>query len=149
MSKDKDNIIKAFSEFLDKHFGESNSDSPNHDVIKSVNEELKQALHVVYQPNTPDLHGEWMSEETIRKACHSFNLHCRKANLFHRVETDKVEIVESYILPTDTEINGTKVVKGSWLAVLQYKDDELWEMEKSNDIQGISIGARGKRVIHD
>lgn len=141
MSDDK-KIDQIYS-WLQKHFGGSSKDHV--EVIKARDEELKQATHIVYQPNVPDLHGEWMSEETIRKACHSFNTHCRKANLFHMVETNDVDIIESYILPVDAVIGETEVKKGTWMAVLQYKDDDLWEMEKSGEIQGVSIGARGKR----
>lgn len=140
METKEDKIDKIYN-WLEKHFG--GSEKEHVEIIKARNEELKQATHIVYQPNVPDLHGEWMSEDTIRKACHSFNMHCRKANLFHKVETDKVDIVESYILPVNAKIGNVDVKKGTWLAVLQYKDDALWEMEKSGEIQGVSIGARG------
>lgn len=149
MTEETENKIDKILTFLEKHFGATKNEKKVLEVIKSTDVELKQATHVVYEPNVPDAHGEWMDEETVRKACHSFNVHCRKANLFHRVETDKVEVVESYILPVDAMVGEREVKKGTWLAVIQYKDDYLWELEKSGELRGVSIGAIAKKVKDD
>lgn len=110
-------------------------------ITKSVNEDLMQATYVVLVPDDVDLHGDTYSEEEVRKACHNFNNHCMKANLFHLVETDGFVIAESYIAPTDFILDEVFVKKGTWLATLQYLDEDLWEGVKNGDIQGVSIGA--------
>ena len=56
-------------------------------VVKSVNEELKQATFVVMVPDEVDLHGDIIAEDEVRKACHNFNKHCNQANLFHITKT--------------------------------------------------------------
>ena len=112
-------------------------------IIRARDLDKKQATYVVYAPNEPDSHGTWATEEVIRDACHSFNIFNRKANLFHSVDTDLIEIVESYILPVDATIGDREIKRGTWLAVVQYKDDNLWEMELNGEIQGLSIGAKG------
>lgn len=108
---------------------------------KSLNTELKQATFIVLEPDVVDLHGDTYSAEEIRKACHNFNLFCRKAYLNHQVETDKIEFVESYVVPDDVVINDFFVQKGTWLAVAQFNDDALWQEMKDDPNIGVSIAA--------
>lgn len=110
-------------------------------VNKSVNEELKQSTFIALVPDETDLHGDIYDEDEVRKACHNFNQFCRKANLLHLVDTNGFSIVESYILPSDIVLDETPVKKGTWLTVLQFNDDELWEGVKSGEYNGVSIGA--------
>lgn len=110
-------------------------------VTKAVNEELKQATYVVMVPDEIDAHGDVTTEEEVRKACHNFNKHSMKANLFHLVETDTFEFCESYCCPTDFILGDKVVKKGTWLATIQVLDDGLWELIKSGEINGLSIGA--------
>lgn len=111
-------------------------------VKKSLNEELKQALFVVLVPDEVDLQGDTYDEDTVRKACHNFNTYCRKANLFHVLETDSFSFVESFTAPVDMQIQGTNIKKGTWLAVTQFHNDNLWEGVKKGDYNGLSIGAK-------
>lgn len=110
-------------------------------LIKSTDNELKQATFIVMVPDEVDLHGDVTTEEEIRKACFNFNKYCRQANLFHVMKTNTFEFLESYIAPVDFEINGIAVKKGTWLATIQALDDKLWELIQSGDINGLSIGA--------
>jgi hypothetical protein len=110
-------------------------------VTKAVNEELQQATFIVMAPDEVDLHGDITSEDEVRKACHNFNKFCQKANLFHLVQTDTFEFVESYIAPTDFVLGDKFVKKGTWLCTVQCLNDGLWELIKSGDINGVSIGA--------
>jgi hypothetical protein len=110
-------------------------------IRKSKDEELKQVMYVAMSPDEVDLHGDITAEDEVRKACHNFNTFCRKANLFHVVETDTFSIVESYIAPVDFVLEDTLVKKGTWLVNLQIQNDEVWELVKSGDINGVSIGA--------
>lgn len=113
-------------------------------VEKALNEELKQATYIVLVPDEVDLHGDVISEDEVRKACHNFNKFSMQANLFHLVETETFEFVESYIAPTDFILGDKEVKKGTWLATVQALDDDLWELMKSGEINGLSIGALAK-----
>lgn len=113
-------------------------------IAKSVNEELKQATFIVMVPEEVDLHGDVTTEDEVRKACHNFNKFCMKANLFHLVQTDTFEIAESYIAPTDFILGDKFVKKGTWLCTLQVLDDKLWQLIKSGEVNGVSIGAMAK-----
>lgn len=110
-------------------------------VVKSVNEDLKQATFIVMIPDEVDLHGDITSEDEVRKACHNFNKFCGNANLFHVAQTEKFEFAESYIAPTDFVLGDKFVKKGTWLTTIQVLDDTLWELVKSGEINGVSIGA--------
>lgn len=110
-------------------------------VTKSLNAELKQATFIVLEPDEVDLHGDTISVEEVRKACHNFNLFCRQPNLFHVAHTDSFDFVESYIMPTDMEWGSYVVKAGTWVATIQVNDDDVWEDIKSGEIQGLSICA--------
>jgi len=112
-------------------------------VVKSVEPLLKQVTFVAMQEGT-DLHGDYTSSEQVRLAKESFNRQLRKArmsNLFHLVETDSFDIIESFLLPCDASLNGYFVKKGTWLVTLQILDDDLFDMIMNDEITGVSIGA--------
>jgi hypothetical protein len=110
-------------------------------ITKSIDEELKQATFIVMVPDEVDAHGDITTEDEIRKACYNFNKYSMKANLFHLVETNTFEFCESYCCPTDFILGDKFVKKGTWLATVQALDDNLWELIKSGEINGLSIGA--------
>lgn len=113
-------------------------------IFKQAQEELKQATFLVLSPDEVDLHGDIYDATEVRKACHNFNIHCRKANLLHLFDTDSFSIVESYISPVEMQMGETIIKAGSWLSVLQFNDDEIWEGVKSGDYTGVSIGGVAK-----
>lgn len=113
-------------------------------VIKSLNEEKRLATFVVLEPQeedglTTDLHGDTYTAEAVELACHNFNTTCRKANIFHMLDTSSFEFVESYILPVDAEVNGVSVKKGTWLAVVKAHEDWIWEGIKDGTFDGLSV----------
>lgn len=113
-------------------------------VLKAVDNEKRLATFVILEAQdedglTTDLHADTYTLDEIEKAAHSFNMECRKANLFHRMETTSFEFRESYIAPVDFVINGQFVKKGSWLGVIYVSDDEIWEGIKSGEYNGLSI----------
>ena len=113
----------------------------NVSITKAVEPVLKQATFLALSPEEADLHNDIYSAEEVRKACHNFNTFCRKSNLLHLFETDAFSIVESYISPVDMVLGDTFVSKGSWLTVLQFHEDELWEEVVKGNFTGVSIGA--------
>lgn len=138
-------------ELLEKFFGGSEQETAPVELTKAVDEENRTALFVVLEPQegffTTDLHEDTYDAEEVRKACHNFAQHCMKANLFHRVETESVEIVENYITPVEFTLEDGRTVKaGTWLQVWYFPEtdegEELWKMVKSGEINGVSVGCR-------
>lgn len=144
-------FIESLSALIEKHFGGSQAVSePQVEVTKSLDEEKRMALFVVLEPQegdqTEDLHGDTYTVEEIEKACHDFNRHCNTANIFHQVETQDAEIVQSFISPADFTLdNGIEVKKGTWLQWFYFPEtevgDSLWQAVKTGDINGVSINA--------
>lgn len=156
---DNSKFLEGLTALLQKCFGEA-EEAPRHQesteskdgvpVSKALDEELKQATFLVLAPDEVDLHGDVYDADEIRKACHNFQVHCRKANLFHAAETDLATIVESYIAPSDFYLGEQFIAKGSWLQVWQVEDDEIWDLIKQGEINGVSIGcAANYEVLED
>ena len=118
-------------------------------VFKQAQEELKQATFLVLSPDEVDLHGDIYDAVEVRKACHNFNIHCRKANLLHLFDTNAFSIVESYTSPVEMKMGETIIKAGSWLAVLQFNDDSIWEGVKNGDYTGVSIGGVAQAELLD
>lgn len=117
-------------------------------VTKAVEPLLKQVTYVAMKEGV-DLHGDYVDLETIRLAKESFNRQLHKArmsNLFHLVETDSFDIIESFLAPCQMSLNGNFVQKGEWLVTLQILDDTLFDMIMNDEITGVSIGALAKTL---
>lgn len=110
-------------------------------------EEERFVLGVVLEPNTEDSQGDIYDEEEVRKAAHWYMEHGRKVGLQHRKDvSDKITVIESYIMPTDTEVGGQMIKKGTWMMAVRVNDDDIWEAVKSGDLTGFSIGGSALRL---
>ena len=141
-----EDIKKAVNEALSPLFNK-----PTVRIDKATNEIERKALFVAMSPDETDAHGAETSIKEVEKAMRSFNTHCMKANLFHRVDTKDAEVVQSYTTPVDMYIGDTFIRKGTWLQEWYFPETEvgelLWQKVLSGEINGISIGARG--IVED
>lgn len=118
-------------------------------VVKDAGEQMI-SYEVIYEPNTKDAHGEWMSPETIIKGKENFDAARAaglvKENLFHIVETDAFTIEKTWIQEEfDVVVIGSEqIIKaGTWVAKVKYNDPELWLLKKANAVGGLSIQCSG------
>ena len=113
-------------------------------IEKATNEIERKALFVVLSPDEVDAHGDTYSAKEIEKGMQSFNRHCMKANLFHMVETQEAEIVQSYTTPVDMYIGDKFIKKGTWLQEFYFPETEvgeqLWQAVLNEEITGVSVG---------
>ena len=113
-------------------------------IEKSTNEVERKALFVVLAPDEVDAHGDTYSAKEIEKGMQNFNRHCMKANLFHQVETQEAEIIQSYTTPVDMYIGDKFISKGTWLTEWYFPETEvgemLWQAVVNKEITGVSIG---------
>ncbi len=114
-------------------------------VIKAVNTEERKCVEIVYKPDAKDAHDQFMNAEEIIKAEQSFQRNEVVSNLFHLVETDKFTIEKSWVTESDTTFEGREEVvqKGTWLVETHYGDEALWELKKSGEMGGLSLGGYG------
>lgn len=116
-------------------------------ATRNTTQEERISVEIMYVPEEFDAHNQFMTAETIRKACEDFNSNLAagniSANLYHLSNTNKFEIIKSWINEIDmVSPTGQEVKEGTWLVKLRYSP-ELWEMKKAGKIQGVSIGCRG------
>lgn len=140
---------------IEKHFeGTRKEAEPVVEITKSVDKEQRRAMFVVLEPQegdtTTDLHQDTYTEKEVEKACNNFNVHCMKANIFHKIETEKAVIEQSFITPSAFKLDDSREIKkGTWLQWWHFPEgdttsDMLWKAVKDGSITGISIGARAK-----
>lgn len=117
---------------------------------KETFDEEMVSYEVVYEPYTMDAHDQWMSADTIEKACADFNKNLEdgivKSNLFHMQDTEAFTIESTWIqkeLDVKVVQTGELIKAGTWVAKIKYNDETLWELKKQGVIGGVSIGARG------
>lgn len=131
--------------------------------IAKVDNDTRTIIGVVYKAtkeldesgkpkdkSTVDTHGNWATEEEVKKACHNFNKKLQNKKLSGKVGIDKQHnekpgygiVVESYIAMADIpDINATK---GDWIAAVEVTDNTCWEQIQKGEIEGFSIGGRAK-----
>lgn len=138
-----ENITKALHEY----FGATSNENKT-PILKSSDQMI--SYEVVYEPDVKDAHEQWMSAETIIKACDNFNTNLElgnvKPNLFHLANTELFSIEKSWVqeeLDVKVEATGEIIKAGTWITKIKYHDIDLWNLKKSGIIQGVSIGARG------
>lgn len=138
-------LLKAIHGLIEQNLKEDSFDSVGFTSLKKSfhNDEQMIATDVVYAPYELDAHGEWMSEDTIKKACDSFNTQWDagtiKMNLFHLKNTDDIKLIKSYILDEDTQYGDQTITKGTWVAEYQFLDENLWKLKKAGVIGGLSL----------
>lgn len=119
-------------------------------VLKAIKQETQEeriSVEIMYVPEEFDAHNQFMTAETIRKACEDFNSNLAagkiSANLYHISNTDKFEILKSWVQEEiDVVANGQTIPAGTWLVKLRYSP-ELWAQKKKGEVCGVSIGCRG------
>lgn len=127
------------------------------EVKKSHDFEQQISVEVIAEPFTPDYHGQYYSDVTIKKGKESFDKAVSEGrlsmNLFHQVDDKEgkhIQLLDNYIVPFDCEVNGQEVKKGSWIGEVKWNSVSLWKMrteileDGSTEIAGLSLRGWGK-----
>lgn len=149
----KSRVVKQANALLEKGFNKEAAISGAVGSVlvqksASAGEEMI-SYEIIYEPDTPDAHGQWMSKETLVKAQQDFKkaqaLGAVTENLYHLFDTDSWKIVDHWIQPEiDVTVTQTgEVIKaGSWVAKVQYTP-EVWELKKAGIVGGLSLQCGG------
>lgn len=105
----------------------------------------KLVYGIVLEPDTTDLQMDVIDKSEIETAAHEFLKSFRVVGDNHNAIA-KASVVESYIAPTDGEMNGKPYTAGSWIMAVKVEDDQMWEALKGGDYTGFSIGGSAERV---
>lgn len=107
---------------------------------------------IVYSPNDKDTHGDFTSCEEIERAAHIFlpsalrNGSSGWTDIQHKHPVDDVEVVESYIAPTDFTINKENVTKGTWVIVAKVNNADLKTAIDKGEITGFSLEGTARKL---
>jgi hypothetical protein len=144
-------IASYVSKALDKYFGGSKKNNMN--VIKQFGDTDEMfCIEPLYTaPNKADGDGEMMSAETIDGMVTSLN----KANddgrlqsgLFHKQLTKSWHLDKAWVNPTACIIGETLVPEGQPIARTIFTNEAAFELRKSGEIAGLSIGARATNIV--
>lgn len=105
---------------------------------------------VVYEPMTEDVHGNYMTEDEITKACYWFTKNGNKVDLQHSFEPlPNATVVENWVAKADYDIDGEAIKKGTWLMTVEVADDEIWDGIEKGEITGFSMGGLGNYSEED
>lgn len=115
------------------------------DIIKS-DDEKRLVTSIVYEPNSTDSQGDYMTAEEIEKAAHDFLINGKGADIQHNYQKANVDIVESWVTKNDEVINGHQIKKGTWIATAKINDDLIWKAVKEGMITGFSMGGTGVKI---
>lgn len=118
--------------------------------ILKVDEATHYITGIVYEPMVEDAHGNYMTEDEIRKAAYWFAKNGDKVDIQHSFEeADGIAVVESYVTPCDMEIGGEPVVKGAWIMTVEVSNDTVWDAVQKGELTGFSMGGVGKYSEED
>lgn len=113
--------------------------------VLKVDAETHYVTGIVYEPLTEDAHGNFMTESEIRKAAYWFAKNGDKVDLQHSFEqADGVSVVETYVAPSDMDVEGQPVIKGTWLMTVEVENAEIWDKVQKGEVTGFSMGGIGK-----
>lgn len=114
-------------------------------ILAKEADEQKLVYGIVYEPDTVDAHGDFMTAAEIEKAAHGFLKDARQIDKQHDFQGGVGEVVESYVAPADFEMNGETIKKGSWVLVTK-ASEEVWEQIKKGEITGYSMAGNAETI---
>lgn len=117
--------------------------------ITKFNEEQMVSVEPLYcKPMDCDAHNQGMTEEEIRKMVDNINANIHKisGNIAHLFNTSGFYFVKAWVNECDCMIGSEFVPAGQPIIQVQFTDKTLWEMRKTGQLQGLSIGALGTIV---
>lgn len=108
-------------------------------LSKGDNVGEKRLLYgIVYEPDTEDTYGDFMTKDEIEKTAHEFLEHYRNIDTEHNLLAGAGVVVESYVAPVSLSIGDDVIKAGSWVLVTRASED-IWEAWKNGDITGYSM----------
>ncbi len=137
-------------QFLITKAGEGSAQFQTYGRIIKVDEGSHYVTGIVYEPLVEDAHGNFMTEEEIRKAAYWFAKNGDKVDVQHSFEAfADAAVVENWIEKADTVIGSETVTEGTWLMTVEVTDPNVWEKIQKGELTGFSMGGVGKYSEQD
>lgn len=154
VSKDSsdETITKSWlEEFLTKHFGGSSKEDEK-SVIKQFDDVKHTTTEFLYvAPMEVDGIGDTYPVEDLEPMINSFNKAIEdgrlQSGLFHKHRTEQFRVTKAWAAEEDCTMGEFEIKKGQPLVEIEYLSERLFELRKSGEVMGPSIGARCKEII--
>lgn len=115
--------------------------------IVKVDDEQHFVTGVVYEPETDDTQGDFMTAEEIQKAAYWYMENGQNVDIQHSFQPfSGATTVESWVTKSDQEIGGQKIQKGTWMMTMKITDPDVFAEIQKGDITGFSMGGSGTYV---
>lgn len=118
--------------------------------VYKLDDAKRIVLGPVLKPDEVDLQGEFITKVEIEKTAHGFFKGLvagdSRTGEMHKVFKERVEVVESYLMPCDGLINGIKVDEGTWMLAVHIPDDEAWAKVRKGVYRGFSVGGVARKI---
>lgn len=112
--------------------------------IIEKNAEKHYLTGIVYEPNTEDAHGNYMTAEEIKKAADWYAENGNNVDIQHSFKpTDGARVVKSWIAEAGEVIGGIEIKEGTWLMKMEITDENIWKAIENGEITGFSMGGVG------
>lgn len=137
---------KQYVQFLKLH-ALADIDSETQDDTDDDTEDQQLVTGVVLVPEVADAHGDIISAEVIQAAAHQFLAEYNTSTtlgIMHKDMDPPLELVESYIAPSDFVLGSQMITKGSWVITVHVIDSEVWGKVKDGKLTGFSIGGKAQ-----
>ena len=133
---------------------ESNEDIEKEDVqweseVLKANDEKQIVTGVVIRSEQADLEGDFFPTPVVEEAAFKFMKESRTVGISHTAVVDDAYVVESYLSPTDFEVDGHRVNKNDWVMSVKIENDKLWSEVKKGNLNAFSIGGRARKISID
>lgn len=144
-SMEDESLASKILSTIEGYFGKNSEELP---IIKQFQEDQMIAIEPLYIAigDVDGVGDTYASPEVCYEMVKSFNQAIAdgkmKGNYFHKVMTDDFSPVKAWINEVDCMIGETEVKEGMPLVKVQYNSEKAWELRKSGDFMGVSIGAR-------
>ena len=142
-------VEKGILKVLNKFFGDVKGKDLQ--VIKQFDEEEMIAIEPLYIcAGETDGQGDTISLEDTHLMVKSFNDAIEsgglQTSLFHSHKTQAFEVIKGWVNEVECTIGDSVIPEGQPLAKIHFLNEDAWELRKSGDLMGLSIGARAMKV---
>ena len=111
-------------------------------AIKKLDAEEQLVFGEVYAPGFPDSQGDFMSRESVKKACYEFMRKSAMGNIDtqHDQNPNGSYVVENFIARPDDNI----YIPYAWVMGVKVAND-VWPLVKSGELNGFSLDGMATR----
>ena len=116
--------------------------------IMKIDPDKRRFFSIVYPANEVDKQGEFATPEEIQKAAYGFMRNLRLLNIDknHSYVAEDAYVAESWIVQKNDPTFPDEP-EGSWAVGIIVEDDETWNQVEKGEIEAISMGGTGDKVL--